>query len=176
MSEPFVGEIRLFGFPRIPNGWLPCDGGVLSIAQYDVLFALIGTTYGGDGVTSFSVPDLRGRVPVHQGVGPGLPEMVIGMSSGSETVTLLATELPNHTHPMQATSANANTFVPGSAVQVGALANDKMYTTDIAGATPLPMNPTAVSAAGGNQPHDNLMPTLTVSYCIAYSGIYPSQN
>jgi len=176
MSEPFVGEIRLFGFPRIPNGWLACDGHLLPIAQNDVLFSLLGTTYGGDGVTTFAVPDLRGRLPVHQGAGPGLPNVAIGQSGGSESVTLTTTQLPNHTHAMQATTDDANTFVPGPTVQLGALTNDVMYATNIDGLSPLVMNPAVVASTGGNQPHDNAMPTLTVSYCIAAFGIYPSRN
>ncbi len=176
MSEPFVGEIRLFGFPRIPNGWFACDGNLLPIAQNDVLFSLLGTTYGGDGVNTFAVPDLRGRLPVHQGTGPGLPSVAIGQSSGSESVTLTTPQLPNHTHAMQATADDANTFVPGPTVQLGALTNDVMYATNIDGLSPLVMNPAAVASTGGNLPHDNSMPTLTVSYCIAAVGIYPSQN
>lgn len=176
MTTPFVGEIRLFGFPRIPLDWFPCDGRLLPIAEYQILFSLLGTIYGGDGVTTFAVPDLRGRLPVHQGSGPGLPNMVIGQLAGSESITLTTPQLPGHTHLMQATTDNANTFVPGPTVQLGALANDVMYATNIDGLNPTVMNSAAVSASGGNQPHDNLMPTLTVSYCISAFGVYPSQN
>lgn len=176
MSESFVGEIRLFGFPRVPDGWLACDGSLLPISQYDVLFALIGTTYGGDGVNSFALPDLRGRVPIHQGSGPGLPSVAIGQRAGTESVTLLTTQLPSHSHPVHATSAAANATMPGPAVQLGALPGSQMYVTDIAGASASMMNPVAVSPTGGSQAHNNLMPTLTVSYCIATSGIFPSQN
>jgi microcystin-dependent protein len=174
MTTPFVGEIRLFGFPRVPTGWFACDGSLLPISEYQALYAVVGTTYGGDGVTTFAVPDLRGRLPVHQGTGPGLPNMVVGQRAGSESVTLSTTQLPSHTHPMQATTADANAYVPGASVQLGALAGDVMYATSIDGLSPLALSPAAVSPAGGSQPHDNLMPTLTVSYCISAFGVYPS--
>lgn len=176
MSEPFVGEIRLFGFQRVPTGWLQCNGQLLSIAQYDVLFALIGTTYGGDGQTAFALPDLRGQLPVHQGGGPGLTPRALGQAGGREAVTLLANQLPAHSHPLHATTTPASAAVPGTGVELGALGSDVMYATDIIGAHPLVMDASSVSQTGGNLAHDNLMPTQTVSFCIAYQGIFPSQN
>jgi microcystin-dependent protein len=174
MSTPFVGEIRLFGFSRVPNGWLPCDGSLQSISEYDVLFTLLGTTYGGDGQTTFATPDLRGQVPLHNGTGPGLTTRVIGESSGSENVTLVPSQIPAHSHPLSATSLSASATTPGS--ELGAVAGDTMYVTDLTGATAVAMAPSSISAAGGTQPHSNLMPTLTVQYCVAWAGIFPSPN
>ncbi|QWT18980.1 tail fiber protein [Bacillus sp. NP157] len=175
MSDQYVGEMRLFAFSRIPNGWLACNGALLAINQYEVLYALIGTTYGGDGVTTFAVPDLRGRVPMHQGQGNGLSPHPIGMVSGTESVTLLTSQLPMHTHPLTVTSANATQFSPAG-VQLGALGSDTTYATDATGAGTFPMAPLMVQPAGSNQPHDNMMPTLVASMCIAYVGVYPSQG
>lgn len=176
MSEPFVGEIRLFGFGRTPTGWFPCDGSLQSISENEVLFTLIGTTYGGDGQSTFAMPDLRGRVPVHTGTGPGLSNYVIGQASGTENVTLLPTQMPAHTHPMFATTSLATSNKPAVNVQPGALSGDTMYLTDISGLPPIPETASAVTPAGNTQPHSNLMPTLTVQYCIAWAGIFPQQN
>lgn len=176
MSQPFVGEIRMFGFGRVPTGWQACDGSLLAISEYETLFALVGTTYGGDGQTTFAVPDLRGRVPIHQGTGPGLSPYVIGEIAGTETVTLVAGQMPAHTHAVQATSAAATTATPGNTVMPGAVSGDTMYATDITGLTGIPTSPQSVGPDGGTQPHENCMPTLTVQYCIAWAGIFPSQN
>lgn len=176
MSEPFVGEIRLFGFQRVPTGWLPCNGQLLSIADYDVLFALIGAVYGGNGQNTFALPDLRGQLPVHQGSGPGLTPRALGQAGGLEAVTLLANQLPAHSHPLHATTATAEAAVPGTGVELGSLPSDKMYATDIIGTNPLVMGASSISQTGGNLAHDNLMPTQTVSFCIAYQGIFPTQN
>lgn len=175
MSQPFVGEIRMFGFSRTPNGWQACDGSLLSIAEYEVLFTLIGTTYGGDGQSTFAVPDLRGRLPIHQGQGPGLSNYVIGQVAGTEMVTLLSTQLPAHTHSMIATTATSTALTPGTGLLPGTV-SDVFYVTDFTGAVPAPMAAASTTVAGGSQPHDNTMPTLTVQYCIAWAGIYPSQQ
>jgi microcystin-dependent protein len=176
MSTPYIGEIRLFGFSRVPNGWLSCDGSLQSISEYDVLFTLLGTTYGGDGQTTFALPDLRGQVPLHNGTGPGLTSRLIGESGGSENVTLVPGQLPAHSHSFSATSLSATATAPGGTVEPGAIAGDTMYVTDLAGATAVAMSPSSISTAGGSQPHDNLMPTVTVQYCVAWAGIYPPQN
>lgn len=176
MSEPYVGEIRMFGFSRVPNGWQACDGSLMPISEYDVLFALIGTTYGGDGQTTFAVPDLRGRVPVHQGQGPGLSNYVIGQVAGSEQVTLISSQMPAHTHTLVATTGAASALSPGNTLLPGALSGDTFYATDITGATPVAMSGQSTSVSGGGQPHENCMPTLTVQYCIAWAGIFPSQT
>lgn len=176
MSTPYVGEIRLFGFPRIPTGWFACDGSLKPIAENEVLFALLGTTYGGDGQNTFGLPDLRGQLPMHQGRGAGLTPRIIGEACGSEQVTLVSNQLPAHNHLLLVTTSAANATAVGNTVQPGALATDTMYVTDLAGATPQLVDAKSVSPSGGNQPHDNLMPTQTVSFCIAWAGIFPSQN
>lgn len=174
MSDPYIGEIRLFGFSRVPTGWLACDGSLQPISEYNALFSLIGTTYGGDGQSTFAMPDLRGQIPLDNGTGPGLTPRVIGESGGSESVTLLSTQLPGHSHSMTATTVTANATTPGS--ELGALTGDTMYVTDLTGANAVVMSPSSTSAAGSTQPHDNLMPTLTVQYCVASDGIYPQQS
>lgn len=177
MSTPYIGEIRMFGFGTrgAPNGWQGCDGSLLPISEYDALFALIGTTYGGDGQTTFGVPDLRGRLPIHQGTGPGLSTYVIGQKAGSETVTVLPTQMPAHTHTLVATSGAASSLTPGIALLPGAVSGDSFYVSDVTGATQVAMSAQSTSLAGGSQPHENTMPTLTVQYCIATQGIFPSQ-
>ena len=174
MSTPYIGEIRMFGFGRTPNGWQACDGSLLAISQYDALFALIGTTYGGDGQTTFAVPDLRGRLPIHQGQGPGLSNYVIGQRAGTETVTVLPTQMPAHTHTLVATNSLATSLTPSNTQLPAAVSNETFYVSDITGATVQVMSAQSTSIAGGSQPHENCMPTLTVQYCIATFGIFPS--
>lgn len=176
MSEPFVGEIRMFGFGRIPTGWLACDGSLQSIAEYDMLYTLLGTTYGGDGQTTFALPDLRGQAPVHQGNGQGLTPRVIGEAGGSESVTLVAAQLPVHTHTFLADQGAATASTPDPTQTLGALPSDTQYLTDVTGAVMYPLQPNSVMPAGNSLPHDNIMPTLTVSFCIAWAGIFPSQQ
>lgn len=175
MSQPYIGEIRMFGFGRTPNGWQACDGSLLPIAENDALFALIGTTYGGDGQTTFAVPDLRGRLPVHQGQGSGLSNYVIGQSAGTENVTLVSTQMPAHTHMLQATTAAATSTTPGSALLPGAVSGDTFYVNTLTGNNAAAMSAQMLGSGGGSQPHENCMPTLTVQYCIALFGIFPSQ-
>jgi microcystin-dependent protein len=174
MSTPFLGEIRLFTYNFAPVGWQACDGSLLSISNNEALYTLLGTSYGGDGTNTFGVPDLRGRVPVHQGQGNNLSPRVLGQLAGTEAVTLLINQIPAHTHTLFATSSPASSNAPGNTVQFGALGSDTMYTSNIAGASISPAAST-VSTTVGNQPHDNLMPTLTGIYCIAVEGIYPTQ-
>jgi len=176
MTTPYVGEIRLFAFPRIPSGWIACNGSLLPIAQYDVLYSLLGTTYGGDGTNTFAVPDLRGQLPVHMGAGPGLTPRVLGQGGGSENVSLLPANLPPHTHAWSATSADANANTPSATVELGTVSGDTMYTTDVAGLQSFALNAASISNTGGSQSHENTMPTLTASFCIAWEGIYPSQG
>jgi microcystin-dependent protein len=176
MSVPFVGEIRMFGFSRVPNGWLPCNGALMSIAEYEVLFTLLGTTYGGDGQSTFGVPDLRGRVPLHMGQGPGLSNRLPGMMSGSETVTLTVPQMPAHTHLLSVTTAAATLETPVGTALPGGVSGETLYVTDTSGASTLAMEDTAVTSSGGNQAHENCMPTLTVQYCIAAVGVYPSPS
>jgi microcystin-dependent protein len=176
MSTPYVGEIRLFSFSRVPTGWFACDGSLQPISGYEVLYTLIGTTYGGDGVSTFGMPDLRGQLPIHQGTGRGLTPRVLGAVGGSESVSLTTANLPSHTHNYLATTAAASANVPSGTVELGALNNDQMYTTDVAGLRTEVMSQAAVTSVGGNLPHENTMPTLTVSFCIAWAGIFPPRS
>ena len=165
MSDPFIGEIRMFGGNFAPLGWAFCNGAVMAIAQNEALFSLIGTTYGGDGQTTFNLPDLRGRLPVHQGSG-----FVIGQAAGTETVTLTVNQMPQHTHAVTG-RATATAGSPSGAVYGG------NTTTTIYTATPsAQMNAAMVGIGGGSQPHDNMMPYGVVSFIIAIEGIYPSQS
>lgn len=168
MSQPYVGEIRLFGGNFAPAGWMFCNGQLLPISQYDTLFNLIGTTYGGDGQTTFALPDLRGRVPVH--VGPGYS---LAQSGGVETVTLNTTQIPGHSHPAIASSAAASQASPlnGSWTANSTL---KPYAPGTA-VTSL-MAGTNVGPFGGNQPHDNMLPFVAVNYIISLFGVFPSQT
>ncbi|QNH10743.1 tail fiber protein [Xanthomonas sp. SI] len=175
MATPFIGEIRMFGFGRTPQNWQACDGSLLSIAEYETLFMLIGTTYGGDGQNTFAVPDLRGRLPLHQGQGVGLSNYVLGQISGTETVTLLGPQLPVHTHALVATTAAATATAPAGLLPA-AVAGDVFYATDVSGATAVGMSTQSTTLTGGGLPHDNLMPTLTVQYCISTGGIFPQQS
>ena len=175
MSTPYIGEIRLFGFSRTPIGWQACDGSLLPISQYDAVFALIGTTYGGDGQETFAVPDLRGRVPLHQGQGPGLTNRVMGEMAGVESVTLLPANMPAHTHGLVATTLATNATAPAATVELGALSGDTLYATDLNVAS-VATAAASTTPAGNTQPHDNVMPTLAVQFCIALEGIFPSQG
>ena len=166
MANPYIGEIRMFGGNFAPQGWAFCQGQLLAIADNDALFALLGTTYGGDGQTTFALPDLRGRIPIHQGNGYLLAEQ-----GGTETETLTAQQIPFHNHSAVALSDHANTKSPKNALP--ARADEPTYAQpgDL-----VAMNPQAVSAVGGNQPHENLQPYLCVNFIISLFGIFPSQN
>ena len=174
MSDPYVGEIRPFAGTYAPVGWLLCDGSTLSIAQFEVLFNLIGTTYGGDGQTNFRLPDLRGRAVVHQGQGPGLSSYTIGQQVGQETVTLTVAQLPAHGHGFAGSTAAATTATPGTGVVPGAVATGTAIYDGTGAAAALAGS--AVSSAGGSQPHGNRQPFVAVTYIIAFEGVYPSQN
>jgi microcystin-dependent protein len=163
MSTPYVGEIRLFAGNFAPQGWLPCDGSLVPIADYDTLFQLIGTTYGGDGQTTFALPDLRGRVPVHQGNG-----YFLGQSFGVEAVTLTAQQLPAHTHPVVASSQPATHSA--AAGNFFAQGEDPLYAAP--GGATVTLGPT--TTFGGGQPHDNLQPYLGLNFIISLFGIFPS--
>jgi microcystin-dependent protein len=177
MSTPYIGEIRIFGFNRIPTGWQSCDGSLLSISEYETLYALLGTTYGGNGQTNFAVPDLRGRLPIHWGRGPGLSPYVCGQNAGTESVTLNTQQMPAHNHIMLAANVTATSLPPGPTLLPGAVTGgDTLYITDLTGATPVPLAANELAASGSTLPHDNLMPTLTLSICISLFGVFPSQN
>jgi len=165
MSSPYVGEIRLVGFTFAPVNWSLCNGSLLPISQFEVLYTLLGTTYGGDGVNTFGLPDLRGRVPIHVGKG-----FVQGELAGSESVTLLQTQLPPHNHPLGVSNTAATATAPATA-SLATTAN----ATYVQPGTQVPMT-TTTTAAGGNQPHENMQPFLTVSFIISLAGIFPSQG
>ncbi len=172
MSEPFVGEIRMFAGNFAPRGWAFCDGQLLAVSQNDALFSLLGTIYGGDGRTTFGLPDLRGRIPLHQGTGPGLSARRLGSKGGAENVTLTTNQLASHTHDWNANTADATTAAPqGKVIAAGVGAN--LYrqvdqNTSLASTT--------IANTGGSQRHTNLMPTLCINYIIALVGIYPSRQ
>ena len=166
MSSPYIGEIRMFAGNFAPAGWALCAGQILSIAQNTALFNLIGTTYGGDGQTTFALPDLRSRVPVHQGNGHTLGEM-----GGAETITLVVNQLPSHHHLPQADSNNGNFSDPARNIWAQSQAS-RHY---IAGtSTNAPMSPSAMTSAGGSQPHDNMLPYQAINFIISLFGIFPS--
>jgi microcystin-dependent protein len=171
MANPYVGEIRLFAGNFAPVGWMFCDGSLLQISQYDVLFNLIGTTYGGDGLQTFALPDLRSRVPIHMGQGAGLSNYVLAQNGGSETVTLTPSQIPAHTHVANAYSNHGNDTTPTNKIWAGS-ADFSQYTVGFNGN----MNPGAVGLAGGSQPHDNMLPYLGINFIISLFGIYPSQS
>ena len=172
MSTPFIGEIRLFAGNFAPRGYAVCFGQLLPISQYDALFALIGTTYGGDGQTTFALPDLQGRVPVHQGQGLGLTSYIMGERYGTETVTLTSGQLPVHSHAQQA-SANAVNAGSGPSAVLGTSTTTAFYGS---GAPQVTMAAAAVDAAGGGQPHNNMAPYLGLNFIIAVEGIFPARN
>jgi microcystin-dependent protein len=179
MATPYLGEIKLFGGNFQIRGWAYCDGRLLPISQNDALYALLGTTYGGDGVTTFGLPNLQSRVALHQGQGPGLTNRVIGEMSGVETVTLTTAQLPSHTHTAIATTVAGTASAPANALPAKpSLANTEfLYLSGSASpTTDAPPAPQSVSAAGGNQPHDNIQPILALNYLIALEGVFPSQN
>ena len=174
MNTLYLGEIRLFAFGRTPLGWKACNGQLLSIAENDTLFSLIGTTYGGDGQNTFALPDLRGRIPVCTGLGPGLSQYVLGQFSGNETETLTTAQMAAHNHGLTASSAPATVATPGPTLQPGSVSGETLYVSDVSGATTM-----AMSAANSTRPtghglsHENCMPTLAAHYCIAVEGPFP---
>jgi microcystin-dependent protein len=165
MAQPYVGEIRMFAGNFAPAGWMFCEGQLLPISEYETLFNLIGTTYGGDGQSTFALPDLRGRLPLHFGNGFTLAE-----TGGAETITLTVSQIPAHSHPALATTTGQNASSPNGAVLAQ---GPVMYAN-----TPAvdPMNPASISSTGGSQPHNNFQPYLCVDFIISLFGIFPSQT
>ena len=174
MLEPFIGAICMFGFNFAPKNWATCDGQLVQIQQNTALFSLIGTTFGGNGVQTFGLPDFRGRVPVHQGQSTSGTVYTMGEAAGSETITLTTSQMPMHNHMVNANSANGDTGAPAGAIFANSGATDREYLST--GQPNEQMSPNIVSQNGGNQPHDNMQPFLTVNFCIALYGIFPSRN
>jgi microcystin-dependent protein len=175
MSDNFCGEIRMFGGNYAPQGWALCQGQTLQISQYNTLYSLIGTTYGGDGVTTFQLPDLRGRVPIHMGTGTGLTQRIIGQSLGTEDVTLMTDTLPTHTHTLNATNATGTLYDPAGNILAGCTTTNALQSYNTTTGTPIAMNPAAIQSAGSSQPHNNMMPTLCINFIIALEGYYPQR-
>ncbi|MBL7974341.1 MAG: phage tail protein [Candidatus Kapabacteria bacterium] len=173
MAEPFIGQIIMAGFNFAPRNYAYCAGQLLSIQQNTALFSLLGTTYGGDGRTTFGLPDLRSRIPLHMGQGPGLTPRTQGEMSGSETVSLNQSQIPSHNHLVNANNTTGSGTTPGNRFP----AKDGLSRSLQFGNKPTGMmNPTMISNSGGSQPHNNIMPSLVVNYCIALQGIFPSRN
>jgi microcystin-dependent protein len=173
MSNPYVGEIRMFGGTFAPAGWAMCQGQLMAISQNDTLFTLIGTTYGGDGQTTFGIPDLQGRAAVHMGQGPGISQAYqIGEKGGVETVTLNVNQIPIHNHNVTVSQDLAN--APSPANQVYAQSTQiSMYTQDQASKF---FNPSELNPIGGSQPHENMQPYLVITFILSLFGVFPSQN
>jgi microcystin-dependent protein len=174
MSNPFVAEIRIFPFNFAPKGWAFCDGQIMSISQNTALFSLLGTTYGGDGKSTFALPNMQGNAPMHPGQGPGLSLHDLGETGGSQTVTLLESEIPAHSHAMVAAPNVALVKLPGPSVSMARSKNGTAYQN-----TPgnfVAMNANAIAPSGGDQPHNNMQPYLTLNFCIALQGVYPPRT
>jgi microcystin-dependent protein len=171
MTAPFVGEIRMFGFNFAPRNYAFCHGQIMSIAQNTALFSLLGTTYGGNGQTTFALPNLIGRAPMSFSQGPGLSPRDLGEVGGSESVALLSTEMPAHGHAMSAQSSRADRAnASGAALAASA---DPVYSS---GSSVGPMHAQAIGFTGGNQPHNNMQPYMAINFCIALLGIFPARN
>lgn len=174
MSDPFVGEIRIFPFNFAPRGWAFCDGQLLPLSQNTALFSLLGTNYGGNGKSNFALPDLQGRAPMHPGQGPGLSLHDLGETGGSETVSLLESEIPSHNHALRVDGADpGEDRTPGG--EYFARSTGGNLFSDPAGNL-IQMSPDALSPSGGDQPHNNMQPYLTLNFCIALQGVFPPRT
>jgi microcystin-dependent protein len=171
MSQPFVGEIRLVGFTFAPTGWALCNGQSMPIAEYEVLFTLIGTTYGGDGITTFNLPNLQSRVPFHMGANNKGDSFVIGQSAGAESVTLTTLQIPSHSHTLAVNSGTGSQPSPAAGVWAGSTLDQ--FSIE---APTNAMSPNGTANSSGNQPHDNVSPVLVVNFVISLFGIFPSQS
>lgn len=168
MADPFVAEIRIFPFNFAPRGWAWCNGQLLPLSQNTALFSLLGTTYGGDGRSTFALPDLQGRAPMHPGQGPGLSLHDLGETGGSETVTLLESEIPSHAHSVNVVNDSGAQPSPGDAY----LSRASVFNSTL---NPVSMNGQNLAPAGGNQPHNNMQPYLTMFFCVAMQGVFPQR-
>jgi microcystin-dependent protein len=173
--DPFVAEIRIFPFNFAPKGWAFCGGQILPISQNTALFSLLGTTYGGDGKSNFALPNLAGAAPVHQGQGPGLSPRDLGEAGGTDTVTLLASEMPIHSHAVNAAPNAALVKLPSPSVGLARSRSANAYQTN-ATQNLVAMSDQAIPPAGGDQPHNNMQPYLTLNFCIALQGVFPPRT
>jgi len=171
--DPFVAEIRIFPFNFAPKGWAFCDGQILPLSQNTALFSLLGTTYGGDGKSNFALPDMQGNAPMHPGQGPGLSLHDLGETGGSETVTILDSEMPTHSHTWTASNQDSTSQSAAGQLMAGGVGGIAMYA---APASPVQLSSNAVAPAGGDQPHNNMQPYLTLNFCIALQGVYPPRT
>jgi microcystin-dependent protein len=186
MTTPFLGQVEIFSFNFPPRGWATCSGQLLPINQNQALFSLLGTTYGGDGMTNFALPDLKGRVAIGQGQGPGLTNRSLGEKLGEESHTLTANEMAAHNHSLNAdstTAATSNTNAPSTSVVLGntvgtisGSANPFALTLYVSGTPNGTLDSHSIGATGGSQAHENRMPLLALNFCIALQGIFPTQN
>ncbi|HLG15597.1 MAG TPA: tail fiber protein [Blastocatellia bacterium] len=174
MADPFVAEIRIFPFNFAPKGWAFCDGQLMPLSQNTALFSLLGTTYGGDGKSNFALPNMQGNAPMHPGQGPGLSLHDLGETGGSETVTLLESEIPSHSHLIMTHSQDPADL--GSPTPARALARTNRGFGYVPPAAFTSMSPNTIAPAGGDQPHNNMMPYLTLNFCIALQGVFPPRT
>ena len=176
MADPFVAEIRIFPFNFAPKGWAFCDGQILPISQNTALFSLLGTVYGGDGKSTFALPDLQGSVPLHPGQGPGLSLYDLGQTGGTETVTLLQSEMPVHAHTVgMANNGNGDSGSPVNNTWAGVPSGRGFLLAYHSGPPTAKMLATLIQPAGGDQPHTNMQPYLTLNFCIALQGVFPAR-
>src|SRR5436853_7144647 len=174
MADPFVAEIRIFPFNFAPKGWAFCDGQILPLSQNTALFSLLGTTYGGDGKCTFALPDMQGNAPMHPGQGPGLSLHDLGETGGSETVSLLESEIPSHSHSLGSqNNALGGVQTPAPATSLNRPASGNLFDTNT---TLVQMDPNSLAPAGGDQPHNNMQPYLTLNFCIALQGVFPPRT
>ena len=175
MADPFVAEIRIFPFNFAPKGWAFCDGQLLPLSQNTALFTLLGTTYGGNGKSNFALPDLQGCAPMHPGQGPGLSIHALGETGGSETVTLLESEIPAHSHTMRGTVENGTQGTLTSGITLASSVGGTLFQSN-ANQNLAAMSGSALAPAGGDAPHNNMMPYLTLNFCIALQGVFPPRG
>jgi len=173
--DPFVAEIRIFPFNFAPKGWAWCDGQLMPLSQNTALFSLLGTTYGGDGKSNFALPDLQGRAPMHPGQGPGLSLHDLGETGGSETVSLLESEIPSHAHALMASTQPGEDPAPGPSEALARSVGASLYQT-VTNTNIVQLSPNALAPAGGDGPHNNMQPYLTFYFCIALQGVYPPRT
>lgn len=175
MTDPFVAEIRIFGFNFAPTGWAKCNGQLLPISQNTALFSLLGIMYGGDGESTFALPDLQGSAPIHAGQGPGLTERFQGEAAGSDSVNLLTAESPVHNHNVSVSPDPGEIATPGASTALARAQGGQSYQTN-ATQNLVTMAPQTLSPHGGDLPHNNLMPYLTLNFCIALQGVFPPRS